>query len=233
MAPVLGIPVLNRPDLLRACLASIDLDVTLVVIDNSGTGELGDVAAEVRPDAIIAEPIANLGYTASVNAIIRAYPHEPFWLVANADTVFAPGDLARLAAEPGDWVGIAGDWRAFKLTERAVETVGLWDECYFTYCSDADYERRIDLAGLDRHFIDGGTSHVGSVAIKEGRFHAHNQQSYPQEVGYFQAKWGVPVRGAGGFTTPFDAGGHLGDWRADLSRMRATSWNRPDRRAGG
>ena len=95
MAPVLGIPVVSRPDLLRACLASIDLDVRLVVIDNSGTGELGDVAADLRPDAVISEPIANLGYTASVNHIIRSFPDEPAWYVANADTVFAPGDLAR------------------------------------------------------------------------------------------------------------------------------------------
>src|SRR6185369_9253409 len=67
MAPILGIPVLNRPDLLRECLASIDLDVRLVVIDNSGTGELGDVATEMRPDALIVEPAANLGFTSSVN----------------------------------------------------------------------------------------------------------------------------------------------------------------------
>lgn len=76
MAPVLGIPVISRPDLLRACLASIDLPVRLVVIDNSGTGELGDVAAEYG--ALIVEPAANLGYTASVNHIIRSFPDEPY-----------------------------------------------------------------------------------------------------------------------------------------------------------
>jgi GT2 family glycosyltransferase len=226
VAPVLGIPVINRPDLLEACLASIDADVRLVVIDNSGTGDLGDVAAESRPDALIAEPATNLGYTASVNHIIRSFPHEPFWIVSNADVVFAPGDLQRLIDEPGGWVGI-GDWRVFKLTAETVERVGFWDDAgFFTYCSDADYERRCDLAGIDRHFIEGATSHVGSVAIKEARFGAHNRHSYPEEVRYHHTKWGVSVREQGGYSTPFNQGGHLGDFRADLSALRRVSWNR-------
>ena len=226
MAPVLGIPVVSRPDLLRACLASIDLPVRLVVIDNSGTGQLGDVAAEY--DAIVAEPIANLGYTASVNHIIRSFPHEPYWLVANADVVFGPGDLQRLLAEPGGWVGINGDWRAFRLDERTVADVGFWDENFYNYCSDADYERRCTLAGIDWHFIDGTTTHVGSATIAEARYGAHNRRSYPAEVAYHTRKWGVPVRASGGFATPFGQGGHLGDWRADLSQLRQVSWNDRD-----
>lgn len=230
MAPVLGIPVINRPDLLRACLASIDLPVHLVVIDNSGTGELGDVASEF--DALVVEPAANLGYTTSVNHIIRSFPHEPYWLIANADTVFAPGDLARLCEEPGGWVGIV-DWRIFKLTTETVERIGFWDEAgFFNYCSDADYERRCDLAGIDRHFIAGDTTHVGSVAIQETRYGSHNATSYPAERAYHQAKWGVDVRVPGGYATPFDEGGHLGEWRLDLRMLRAISWNDRDRRAG-
>lgn len=225
MAPVLGIPVVSRPDLLRACLASIDLPVRLVVIDNSGTGEMGDIAAEYG--ALIAEPAANLGWTASVNHIIRSFPHEPYWLVANADVEFHPVDLQRLTDEPGGWVGVT-DWRVFKLTAEAVERVGFWDESFFNYCSDADYERRCDLAGIDRHFIDGQTSHVGSATIQEARYGAHNRNSYPAETAYYARKWGVPVRGPGGFTTPFDEGGHLGDWRADLSHLRKVSWNDRD-----
>lgn len=230
--PILAIPVVSRPDLLAECIRSIDIECRLVVIDNSGTGELGDVAADLRPDAVIAEPIANLGYTASVNAVIRAYPHEPYWVVSNADVVFHPGDLQRLLDEPGGWVGVV-DWRVFKLAGSTVDAIGLWDEAgFFNYCSDADYERRCDLAGIDRHFIDGATSHAGSVTIQEPRYGADNRRTYPEEVAYFQAKWGVPVRGTGGFATPFDEGGHLGEWRADLPRLRRISWNDPDGGAG-
>jgi GT2 family glycosyltransferase len=227
MAPVLGIPVISRPDLLRTCLESIDLPVRLVVIDNSGTGALGDVAADY--DALIVEPAANLGYTASVNHIIRSFPDEPYWLIANADVAFGPGDLARLCEEPGGWVGINGDWRVFKLTAETVDRIGFWDEAgFFNYCSDADYERRCDLAGIDRHYLTGQTSHVGSATIQEARYGAHNRRSYPAEVAYYHAKWGVPVRGEGGFTTPFDEGGHLGAWRLDLSHLRQVAWHDRD-----
>jgi hypothetical protein len=34
------------------------------------------------------------------------------------------------------------------------------------------------------------------------------------------------VRAEGGYSTPFNQGGHLGDFRADLSRLRQVSWNR-------
>jgi GT2 family glycosyltransferase len=223
LAPVLGIPVVSRPDLLRACLASIDLDVQLVVIDNSGTGEMGDVAADYG--ALIVEPASNLGYTASVNHIIRSFPHEPYWLIANADVVFAPGDLARLIEEPGGMVGINGDWRCMKLTADTIERVGFWDENYFVYCSDADYERRCDLAGVDRRYITGATSHVGSATIQESKYGARNRHSFPEEVAYFARKWGTGVRMQGGYATPFDQGGHLGEWRLDLRHLRAVSWN--------
>lgn len=224
MAPILAVPVIGRPDLLAECLGSVDAPVRLVVIDNSGTGELGDLAAEMRPDALIVEPASNLGWTASVNHAIRSFPKEPYWLIANADTTFAPGDLDRLIEEPGGWVGVV-DWRVFKLTAAAVETVGFWDESFFNYCSDADYERRCDLAGIDRHFIPGETTHVGSVTLQESRYGAHNARSYPIERAYYRAKWGTDVRMQGGYTTPFDEGGHLGTWRLDLSRLRATHWD--------
>jgi len=224
MVPVLAVPVLNRPDLLAACLGSIDIPVRLVVIDNSGTGELADVALDVRPDAIVVEPPTNTGYTRAVNDIIRAFPHDPYWLVSNADVVFGPGDLQRLCDGAAGWLGVNGDWRVFKLTADTVARVGLWDENFFNYCSDADYERRCDLAGVTREFIEGTTTHIRSVVIAEARYGADNRHSYPAEVAYYASKWGVPVRASGGFTTPFDEGGHVGDWRYDLSIVRQTHW---------
>jgi GT2 family glycosyltransferase len=220
MTPILAIPCLNRPDLLRACLASIDVPVRLVVIDNSDDGKPGDVAAEYG--ATIVEPGANIGFTKSVNHVITTWPDEPYWMVANADAQFGPGDLQRLMDEPGGWVGIDGDWRVFKLTAETVQRVGLWDPHYFVYCSDADYERRCDLAGIDRHFITGQTSHVGSAAIQEARFGAHNRRTYPAEVAYYQAKWGTGVRMPGGYATPFDQG--RDEPYADLSRLRQVRW---------
>lgn len=223
MALILGIPVINRPDLLRLCLASIDLDCQVVVIDNSGTGTLGDLAAEIRPDALIVEPAANLGYTASVNHIIRSFPHHDRWLIANADTEFAPGDLARLAREPG-WVGIT-DWRVFTIDAETIDRAGFWDENFQNYCSDADYERRCALAGADWRVIPGNTSHVGSVCwIGDQRGQANNARTYPIERAYYRAKWGGEPRGGEVFTTPFASGASVAAWQLDRQRLADLRW---------
>lgn len=220
---VLGIPVLNRPDLLRECLASIDLDVRLVVIDNSGTGLMGDIAADIRPDALIVEPAANLGYTASVNHIIRSFPDEPRWLIANADTAFAPGELAKLAEEPG-WTGIV-DWRVFSLDAATVDAVGFWDENFYNYCSDADYEYRCTLAGVEWRKLPGNTTHVGSVCwTGDERGRANNARSYPAERDYYRRKWGGDLRGGETFTTPFARGGSVADWTLDRRHLVDIRW---------
>jgi GT2 family glycosyltransferase len=224
---ILGIPVLNRPDLLEACVASIDEDVHLVLIDNSPEGDwAGDIALRYPGEVTVAQPPTNLGYTASVNHIIRSYPRERAWLVANADAVFAPGDLRRVIDHTTGlrWVGIV-DWRVFGLTAEAVQAVGLWDENFFNYCSDADYEWRCHIAGVEAIRLPGETGHVGSVSYQgDPRYAAQNARSYPLERAYYAAKWGGELRGGEVFVSPFNRGGHPGDWRLDLSLLRRTAW---------
>lgn len=231
MIPVLGIPVLSRPDLLAACIASIDEPIgRLIVIDNSPDLEMGDAAEDALPacveQLIVSTPPANLGFTASVNLVIRTMPETLWWAISNADTEFAPGDLGRLAAKMAESpiVGIR-DWRVFGLTVDAVERVGLWDENFFNYCSDADYEWRSHLAGIVPVWLDGTTSHVGSVSyIGDARNTANNARSYPAERAYYREKWGGELRGGERFTTPFDLGGHIGDWRLDVRRLGMIAW---------
>lgn len=229
MAPVLAIPVLNRPDLLAKCLQSIDHDVDLLVIDNSPQGFAAELIVEhYLGPFYVTEPPANLGYPASVNLAIKTHPSDPYWLVANADTEFAPGDLARLCAEMDKggprWVGIV-DWRVFGLTAAAVDAAGFWDENFHpAFCEDADYERRCDLTGVNRYFIDGATSHVRSVTLGEERYARGNARSFPANAAYYQAKWGGPLRGGERFTTPFNEGGHPRDWILDRRRLAANSW---------
>ena len=234
MIPILGIPVLNRPDLLTACIASIDEPIgRLVIIDNSREGGMGDVAEAAKPDCIeelwVTEPPLNLGWTASVNFIIRTAPKAPWWCIVNADTTFAPGDLGRLAVamdEPGArWVGIS-DWRAFGLNREAIERVGLWDESFFNYCSDADYERRCQLADVPMVRLASESTHIGSVCYTgDTRYAAANARSYPLERDYYRRKWGGEPRDGERFATPFDRGGSVAEWTLDIERLAAEVWD--------
>lgn len=226
MIPCLAIPVLNRPDLLRECLASIDVPVErLVVIDNSGTGEMGDVAASVRPDALIVDPPSNLGVAASWNFAIRTTPDAPWWCLVNADAQFWPGDLAILAgqmsAEPE--VRCLIEFGAFGITAGAVDQVGWFDENFHPiYCEDTDYRRRCELADVPIVDIPNMSTHVGSVSY-QGNPKADNARTYPANVDYYRAKWGGWI-GEERFTTPFDQDGSVRDWHLDRQRLANLRW---------
>jgi GT2 family glycosyltransferase len=227
MMPVLAVPFLTGEHDLRRCVGSIDTPVRLLVIDNSDAG-----LPDIRPldgEVFVIELPHNLGVAASWNLAIKCYPHEPFWIIANHDTVFAPGDLDRLITEmrtPGPrWVGMNGDWRVFGINAECVERVGFFDEQFVpVYCEDCDYERRCTLAGVAWYFIEGGTTHVSSASIREPRYSLGNARTYPANRAYHVAKWGGEVRGGERFTTPFDQGGDVGDWRLDLRRLRDQAW---------
>jgi hypothetical protein len=82
MIPVLGIPYLNRPDLLARCIKSIDYPVDqLVLIDNSnGTLERLGYSFGIHPlhntqiRTLHLVQHANAGVAASWNEIITLFP---------------------------------------------------------------------------------------------------------------------------------------------------------------
>ena len=43
---------------------------------------------------------------------------------------------------------------------------------------------------------------------------------------YYAQKWGGQKQGGETFTTPFNRGGHVGDWRLDIERLRNQAWPR-------
>ena len=233
MIPLLAYPALNRPDLLARSIASIDHPVEhLLVIDNSGTGGIADGIEP--PDLVrhyfVAEQPANLGFGGSINYAIKAYIDQPWWVIANIDTLLGPGDLERLAAEmekPGPrMVGIV-DWRVFGENFAFLEAVGWWDENYHpAYVEDVDIEYRARLAGVPQYVIDGTTSHVGSVCYADGGNpnRRHNERTYPANRAYHVAKWGGDIRGGETYSTPFNRGGSIRDWTLDPKRLRDHQW---------
>ncbi len=163
--PLLGVPILNRPDLLLRLLDSLDHPVeTLAIVDNSIASGLPDSAAlgrllaqlEREPPAGIgqvrvARPFANQGVASSWNAILTAFPEAPFALLVNNDVVFAPGVLARLVerVDPSrpqflPLLPAPQEFSAFAITPAAWDQVGLFDVNFHpAYCEDLDYAERL------------------------------------------------------------------------------------------
>ncbi len=208
------------------CLASIDEPVErLIVIDNSGTGLMGDIAAEMRPDALIVEPPSNLGVAASWNFVIRTTPEAPWWCLVNADVGFHPGDLGRLSSSMTDApeVRCLIEFGAFGITAMCVDAVGFFDENFHPiYCEDTDYRRRCHLAGVPIHDVPNQSTHVGSVSYR-GNPDADNARTYPENVAYYRAKWGGWTTDER-YTTPFDSGASLASWQLSRSRLAALRW---------
>lgn len=232
--PVLIVPILNGPDLLRKMLESIDYPVDrIIAIDNGGAireSEAPLTAGETEA-AVIRLP-HNIGVAASWNLGIKVTPLAPWWLIVNHDIEFGPGDLERLAtemnpSEAGVWLmfGLA----SFAITRHTINSVGFFDEGvgHPAYNEDVDFMRRSDLLGLRRHETGFTGSHVGSATIMadpelrrlNGYTHADNDRRYA-------AKWGGPKQGGETFSTPFNRGGHMGDWRLDLELLRDHAWPR-------
>lgn len=163
--PLLGIPILNRPDLLLRLLDSLDHPVeTLAIVDNSIASGLPDSAAlnrlltqlEREPPAGIgrvrvARPFTNQGVASSWNAILTSFPEAPFALLVNNDVVFAPGILAqviqRIDPSRPQFLPLLPDpqeFSAFAITPAAWDRVGLFDANFHpAYCEDLDYAERL------------------------------------------------------------------------------------------
>ena len=218
MIPVLIVPVL-RPGLVGRMLASVDVPVgQIIAVDNGGRAEV--------PGAHVIRLPANLGVAASWNLGIKVTPDAPWWCVVNDDIVFAPGDLARLTAAMGgaDLATMDG-FAAFGISRACVERVGYFDENFHpAYCEDCDYEYRCRLAGVPIVPVPARLRHDRSSTIAEPRFGRQNARTYPENVRYFERKWGGPLRGGETFDSPFDAGGGVDEWTPDHARRRSQAW---------
>jgi glycosyltransferase involved in cell wall biosynthesis len=228
--PVLIVPILNQPELLDAMLGSIDHPVDrVVIIDN------GDVLDEGwltwHPQYRVIQPGHNLGVAASWNLGMKVTPQAPWWLIVNHDITFGPGDLARLeetvnpaAATIYFMLGMA----SFAITRYTVNAVGVFDENFApAYNEDLDFARRLDLLALPRVEVGFSGTHVGSATIhSDPALRAQNGATHMANDAYYARKWGGHKQGGETFSTPFNRGGHVGDWRLDPERLRHQTWRK-------
>jgi GT2 family glycosyltransferase len=229
MIPVLGVPVLNRYDLLDAMLASIDEPIgRLYIVDNGGRWDAHFSGIRCE-SAHVVRPGANLGVAASWNLIVRANLDAPWWCFVNNDIVFEPGALARLASHmEGDEprINCLLGFGAFGVNDLAFEQVGWFDENFAPiYFEDSDWDYRAKLTGLQIGHVYTESQHVGNGenAAREHRDAAAG--TYYRNRERFLAKWGGDRAGRETLTTPFGEGGDPRYWtQPSLERLRSQRW---------
>lgn len=202
--PVLGIPYINRPDLLRRCVESIDYPVdNLVIVDNSNGSSPITFAAPSCVKHVDIITHRNAGVAGSWNEIIMLYPAS-FWCLVNSDIQFAPGDLGLMcdaADERGHKVGCfyANHGASFWiLTEFGVENAGVLDSSIHpAYCEDCDIAVRMDRLGIIRENVQGCRSiHgddklTGSCAVNSDPFMREaNIRTHGVNLEFYKKKWG-------------------------------------------
>lgn len=233
MIPAVIVPILNGPHLLDRMLTSIDHPVgKVVVIDNGDVVDTLTGGRHMYPFTVrVIQPGHNLGVAASWNLGIKATPDADWWLIVNHDIVFGAGDLDRLAQEvqrhrPA--VYNLSDYAAFGVTYHAIRAAGFWDEnIHPAYDEDVDWAYRAAKAGVEMHEVEFTGTHVGSATIgASAEYRGLNGVTHGENDRYYAAKWGGQKQGGETFSTPFNRGGHLGDWRLDIERLRLQAWRR-------
>jgi GT2 family glycosyltransferase len=222
----IGIPILNRVDLLVRCLAAIDHPAEVIVVNNNSTedsfgGELERAARERSSagDAVsvrVVQQARNLGVAASWNLILRtgfAAGHESV-LIGSNDTFLRPGSLAAaMAGQPEVKVRHLCAWNFFLVRRAAADEVGWFDENFYpAYKEDQDYSYRCALAGVRRANVPGADGeHVGSATIhSDPNYRLRNRDTHAWNRRYYLEKWGGDA-GQERFARPFDRADK--DWR--------------------
>lgn len=215
MLPNLIVPVLNRYDLLRRMLASIDYPIRdLLIIDNGNGFE--DV---FHKDELPVENLhvlmmpSNLGVAGSWNLGIKLFPHDDRWFFASNDMWYQPGDLEILSKARNDALTLSTHFpyfHTFAIGERVVGEIGLFDERFYpAYFEDTDFINRCQMQDVPIDHVDVGRGHDNSSTLNSNsRFQGRNNDTFQRNQKLFSAK----------------TRGNYWDWSWSLERRRAGEW---------
>lgn len=214
---VLGIPILNKPELLYNLLNSISIDEfpeKLVIIDNGKDNNIniyGNVVLQRYLDnGVVVElfnKYNNLGVSASWNKIIKDNIDDYPVMISNSDIVFAKNtvNLFLDCIDNGyDFVWLQRGYSLFVITKECIDTVGYFDENFYpAYVEDLDYAKRILLSDLKVEALEcsdvfhGNGSTVGDN--HESPFAYFIRECRELNNKYYHEKWGINNE----YTLPF------------------------------
>lgn len=187
------VPVLNRFDLLKRMVESIDIPATVYVINNANFDERFHYSNEHLVTLHWVDLPFNLGVASSWNLGIKMLPFESRWYITSADCVFAPGDLELLQTAKRDALTLCDKfpyYQTFVVGDEIVNTVGLFDESLHPiYFEDNDYERRIAHWGLRVDRLPLQLQHDNSSTINsDARLSLRNEVTFRNNQKYFNQK---------------------------------------------
>ncbi len=235
----IGIPVLNRGDLLTRLVESIDVAAEVRIVVNRIGPVDGSVAAAVRameerppgPVRVVVERVeGNLGVSGSWNRIIEGFGGD-CW-IANSDIAFTPGVLGEAMAQVAATREIVLHhlWAAacFFVTAEFTRTLGWFDENFYpAYCEDQEMSLRSARLGVRRRNFtelgEGRVRHAGSETVKSAATPVRRfiQEAHGRARCYLERRWGaLPPRGESlpARRHPFDNPAlHGADWTLDLA----------------
>jgi len=237
----LGVLILNRGDLLLRMIDSIDLAVERLCIvqnghDDSVAQALQYIAAgrnALIDKVYIERPFRNMGVGPAWNSIIKSFPECEYWLIANNDTVFLPGDLQKYLDlhrqnSHAVIVDASHGFSCFLISPEIIAKVGLFDENIWPiYHEDIDYAVRLQRAGINCISIgsDVGQSNNGSWTIRSNsNYAARNSVTQANNGIYVDQKWGKNQQ----YKTPWNHSSRdIHDWWYDPYRRKEHSeiWN--------
>lgn len=186
-----GIPTLNRYDLLEkcvaACWASSVVPERLIIVDNGG---------KLPPGPDIIRPARNIGVAASWNMIHRLCQPLPL-IILNDDIEPGHNLFERLLESPESFVTADEShmFEAFLIRQDCWQAVGEFDETFYpAYHEDNDYFMRLKLANVaigcpqSDGFIENGPSATKAQFTAE----QHNEFNAQFNAGrqYYVRKWG-------------------------------------------
>jgi len=186
------VPVLNRFDLLKRMIESIDVKATVYVINN--TGEMQDFEySNPLVDMHWLDMPSNLGVASSWNLGIKMLPFESRWFISSADCFFYPGDLELLQTAKSDALTLCASfpyYQTFAVGEKVVDSIGLFDEgLHPIYFEDNDFERRLTRAGLRVDRLPLQLGHDNSSTINSDvKLSMRNEVTFRNNQTYFQKK---------------------------------------------
>jgi hypothetical protein len=241
--PVIGIPYINRPDLLNRLITSLEYSKGINVrsFDFRVVINAVDYMRYDCPTETVFSAGHNLGVAASWNTIIKTSPLAPYWIIFNSDILLGSDDLLKIKdfVEPRldtHALFFCYGMSAFVITPLALQTIGWFDEnIHPAYLEDCDYHYRAKLAGLtmadipNLEIIHGEKEwdgYKGSCVIRsDPQMLQENGRTHQGNFEYYRQKWGG-INGEETFTSPFDNPNYgLNYWSLDFDRLKRQQWN--------